>query len=82
MVELIDNLQISPVFHVSDLYDFHDFDAENEPVMDNDWAAQLPKKKKDVAEKVLDAKKVRSQRWNLYRHFLIKWLSKPFAEFT
>lgn len=60
MVELPDYQQISPIFNVSHLYDYHEFDAENEPVVSDGQFAQLPKKQRSMVQKVLDVKEVRS----------------------
>ncbi|KAL3510293.1 hypothetical protein ACH5RR_029694 [Cinchona calisaya] len=39
---------------------FINFGVENGPAMDKDWTEQLPKKKRDVVQEVLDVKQVRS----------------------
>lgn len=80
-MELLDDLLISSIFNVSDLYDFHEFDGEIGPAMDKDWIAQLPKKKTNMAEEMLDVKEVRSGRRNLYCR-CVKWLDKLSIEST
>lgn len=40
LVELSDNLQISPIFSVSDLFDFHTFNEEMGDMKDDEWVDQ------------------------------------------
>lgn len=80
MVELPSELQISPIFNVSDLYDFAGFDGE--PVSVETQVRQLPQAQPAVVEDVLDVKEIKSRRGNQYRRFLVKWLGKHASEST
>ncbi|CAL8155920.1 unnamed protein product [Prunus armeniaca] len=80
MLELPPDLQISPIFNVSDLYLFEGFDEE--PVSTEAQIQQLPKAHPEIVEDVLDIKEVKSRRGNQYRRFLVKWLGKNATEST
>ncbi|GAV69553.1 Chromo domain-containing protein [Cephalotus follicularis] len=80
VIELPPDLNISPVFNVSDLRSFEGFDGEVTSV--EKQVDHLPKEKREVVEDVLDVKEVNSRRGNQYRRFLVKWLGKPSSEST
>ena len=80
VIELPPELQISPVFNVSDLYLFDGCDGLASSI--DAQVQQLPIAKADVIEDVLDVKEARSRRGNSYRKFLVKWLGKPTTEST
>ncbi|GAV75137.1 Chromo domain-containing protein, partial [Cephalotus follicularis] len=82
VVELPDDLQISPIFNVEDLSDFHGFTNDNQGKEAREWADQLPKKPKEVIEEVLGMTEARSRRGRSYLRFLVKWLGKPSIEST
>lgn len=65
MLELPPDLQISPIFNVSDLYEFQGFDGE--AISTEAQVEQLPKAQPDVIEDVLDMKEVKSRRGIPYR---------------
>lgn len=69
LLELPPDLQISPIFNVSD-YAFDGFDGETISV--EEPVEQLPRTKPDVVEDVLDVKNVAFRRGNQYRRFLVK----------
>ncbi|OMO99805.1 hypothetical protein CCACVL1_03618 [Corchorus capsularis] len=81
VIELPSDLQISPVFNVSDLYTFDGID-DGTVFSIEEQAQQLPAAKSDVIEDVLDVKEVRSRRGNMYKSFLVKWLGKLATEST
>ncbi|OMO50971.1 reverse transcriptase [Corchorus capsularis] len=81
VIELPSDLQISPVFNVSDLYTFDGID-DGTVFSIEEQVQQLPAAKSDVIEDVLDVKEVRSRRGNMYKRFLVKWLGKPATEST
>lgn len=80
LIELPSDLQIHPVFNVSDLYSFEGFDGEVAKITDQ--FQQYPNIQSEVIEDVLDVKEVKSRRGNQYRRFLVKWLGKPASEST
>ncbi|GAV80013.1 Chromo domain-containing protein [Cephalotus follicularis] len=80
-VELPDDLQISPIFNVAYLFDFHGFTDNDQGEEARGWAEQLPKKPKEAIE-VIDMKKAHSRRGHSYRRFLVKWLGKTSIEST
>ncbi|XP_026416882.1 uncharacterized protein LOC113312337 [Papaver somniferum] len=79
VLELPDDLQISPIFYVADLYDFYGFDGEDDgdTLGDQQPIQQImTNNPSDVIQEVLDMKETRSRRGNMYRQFLVKWLGK------
>ena len=80
LIELPLELQISPVFNVSDLYLLDGCDGIASSI--DAQVQQSPIAKIDVIEDVLDVKEARSKRGNSYREFLVKWLGKPATEST
>ena len=80
LIELPPELQISPIFNVSDLYPFEGF-VSTPPTIEAQ-VPQLPLATADVVQEVLDVKEVRSRRGNPYRRILVKWLGKPAGDST
>nr|CAD1817170.1 unnamed protein product [Ananas comosus var. bracteatus] len=80
LIELPPDLQIQPVFNVSDLYSFEGFDGVVAKIADQ--FQQYPNVQSEVIEDVLDVKEVKSRRGNWYRRFLVKWLGEPASEST
>ena len=72
-VELPGNFDISPVFNVSDLYSFHGDGAERDDVDEVvDWQQQVPVKKKEEVDQILD-KKTMDTRHGKYNKYLVHW---------
>ncbi|KAH9319839.1 hypothetical protein KI387_021608, partial [Taxus chinensis] len=69
-VELPGNFDISPVFNVSDLYSFHGDGAERDDADEVvDWRQQVPVKKKEEVDQILD-KKTMDTRHGKYNKYL------------
>ena len=62
MVDLPYDLQISPIFNVSNLFKFYRFDKDLSLPIDKDWIKTLPMTLSKAIEKVLDMKEVESKR--------------------
>lgn len=71
-VELPKDLDISPIFNVSNLFNVHGDNGDVEVVDTINWDQQLPKKKKEHITQVLD-KKVITTRQGSYNKYLVYW---------
>ena len=78
-VDLPDELDISPIFNISDLYVFAESDRPEKESAESGWRKQLPKKKKESVERILDRKEVVT-RGRRYRKFLVKWTGLPYED--
>ena len=70
-VELPDDMDISPIFNIVDLYKYHEID--DEVVVPNDY----PKKWIKEVEHILDKRVDKKTRGNSYFKYLVTWKNKP-----
>ena len=75
-VELPDDIDISIIFNVVDLYKYHELD--DEVVVSNDY----PKKLIEEVEKVLDQRVSKSTKGKDYYEYLVKWNNRPIEDAT
>ena len=80
------DLEISPIFNVSDLYSFKDSDTfttemavsgDDRPV---EWKEQLPKKGQQEIEAILDKRVSKRTRNKDHFQYLIKWKQQPLED--
>lgn len=69
-VELLDDIDISPIFNIADLYKY--YDTKGSLNDDSDLKQQYPKKQLDSVEQVLRSKVGGSTRGKEYKEYLIK----------
>ena len=69
-VELLDGIQISPIFNIADLTEYHDDGANEELVLE---PCPIPASKKEEIEDILDHRVGRSTRNKQYEEYLVKW---------
>ena len=73
-VELPDDMDISPIFNVSNLYKYHELDDEFF-VLDD-----YPKKRIEEVEWILDQRVGKSTRGKDYYEYLVKWKNRPIED--
>ena len=75
-VELLDDMDISPIFNVANLYKYHVLD--NEVDATNDY----PKKQIEEVEPILDQRFGKCTRGKDYYEYLVKWKNKLVEDAT
>ena len=77
------NIQISPIFNVSDIYPFEDSGVQGEEMILGedgpfiDWKRQLPQKEQPHIEAILDKRVSKKIRDKEYFQYLVKWKFQP-----
>ena len=77
-IELLDGIEISPIFNVSDLYPYKDGEAEagtKEPMIQ--WTKKMPIADKPQMEHILDKRVSKRSRRKQYFEYLVKWKNHP-----
>ena len=72
----LDDMDISPIFNVVDLYDYHQLD--DEVFISNDYST----KQIEEVEQVLDHRVGKSTRGKDYYGCMVKWKNKPIEDAT
>ena len=72
-LELSENLDISPISNVVDLYEFHEGDKIHEEGTLDEWKQQLPIKPVEEMEEILATRIGNKTRQKEYLEYLIKW---------
>ena len=75
-VELPAELNISPVFNISDLTEFYEGGDEDE-VADVQWGILAATSETKEIEEILDSRVGRSTRNRTYEEYLVKWMGRP-----
>ena len=87
-IELPSDLQISPIFNVSDLYPFRDAGIQpNGVTLDRDdpaidWQGNIPQKGQPQIESILDKIFLRNIRNKTFFQYLVKWRNHPTKDAT
>ena len=87
-IELPSDLQISPIFNVSDLYPFRDAGMQPDGVTSNRddaaiyWQGQIPKKEQHQIEAILDKRIFRKIRNKTFFQYMVKWRNHPIEDAT
>ena len=75
-VELPDDMDISPLFNIFDLYKYHE--SDDEVFVSDDF----PKKQIEEVEQILDQRVGKSTRGKDYYEYLVKWNNSPVEDAT
>ena len=75
-VELPTELNISPVFNISDLTEYHEGGVEDE-VTAAQWSIPATSSDNKEIEDILDSRVGRSTRNRTYEEYLVKWKGRP-----
>ena len=75
-VELPTELNISPVFNISDLTEYHEGGVEDE-IMTAQWSIPATSSDTKEIEDILDSRVGRSTRNRTYEEYLVKWKGRP-----
>ena len=74
--DLLDDMDISPIFNIVDLYKYHE--SKDEVDVHDDY----PKKKIEEVEHILDQRVGKSARGKDYYEYLVKWKNRPVKDAT
>lgn len=75
-VELPTELNISPVFNISDLTEYHEGGVEDE-ITTAQWSIPATSSDTKEIEDILDSRVGRSTRNRTYEEYLVKWKGRP-----
>jgi hypothetical protein len=80
-IELLDGVDISPIFNVSDLYPYRKYDTEGSEEQENiQWEKQMPATEKPQMEKIVDRRIGKKTRRKTYFEYLLKWKGHPIED--
>jgi hypothetical protein len=80
-IELLDDVGMSPIFNVSDLYPYRKDDTEGSKDQDKiQWEKQMPIVKKPQMEKIFDQRIGKKTRRKTYFEYLVKWKGCPIED--
>ena len=77
-VELLDDMDISPIFNVADLHEYYEFEDDDEVFVTNDY----PKKQTEEVEHILGQRIRKKTRGKEYFEYLVKWKNRPIEDYT
>ena len=72
-------LNISPIFNIIDLIEYHDDGADEDLILE---PCPIPTSKKEEIEEILDSRAGRSTRNKQYEEYLVKWKGRSIKDST
>jgi hypothetical protein len=80
-IELPDDVGISPIFNISDLYPYREDDTERSEDQEKiQWEKQMPVAEKPQMEKIVDQRIGKKTRRKTYFEYLVKWKGHPIED--
>ncbi len=76
-VEFPDGIDISPIFNITNLTEYHDDGADEDLMLE---PCPIPTSKKEEIEEILDSRVGRSTRNRQYKEYLVKWKGWPIED--
>jgi len=82
-IELLEGIEISPIFNIADLYPFREAETElqkevtGDEIQTVDWEEQVPKSSQKEVEAILDRRISKKTRGKTYFQYLVKWKEQP-----
>jgi len=75
-LELLNVFDISPIFNVDDLYEFHEGEENEEEGIVDEWNKKLPIKLVGELEKILAKRNNKKIQNKDYYEYLVKWRNR------
>lgn len=85
-IELLEEIGISPIFNVANLYLYREAETElqeeatRDEVQTMNWEEQVPKTVKKEVEVILDQRVSKKTRGQTYFQYLVKWKGQPLED--